>query len=159
QDAGEGLERVGLEPGHRRRPERARVVDEEVEPPACGGHEPLPKRRVGDIARERDDAGQRGGRRPPAVAGAGARAHGGAAGGERGGEGEAEALARPGHDGGGGGHTGTVRPEVKFRSRRNGRVETTDLLTLGEVARRSGFPQSALRFYEREGLLRTTRTS
>jgi MerR family redox-sensitive transcriptional activator SoxR len=38
-------------------------------------------------------------------------------------------------------------------------VETTDLLTIGEVARRSGFPQSALRFYEREGLLRTTRTS
>jgi MerR family redox-sensitive transcriptional activator SoxR len=38
-------------------------------------------------------------------------------------------------------------------------VETTDLLTIGEVAHRSGFPQSALRYYEREGLLRTTRTS
>ncbi|GAA1311696.1 redox-sensitive transcriptional activator SoxR [Pseudonocardia xinjiangensis] len=38
-------------------------------------------------------------------------------------------------------------------------METTDLLTIGEVAHRSGFPPSALRYYEREGLLRTTRTS
>jgi len=38
-------------------------------------------------------------------------------------------------------------------------VDAKDLLTIGEVARRSGFPQSALRYYEREGLVRTTRTS
>ena len=38
-------------------------------------------------------------------------------------------------------------------------MEPTDLLTIGEVARRSGFPASALRYYEREGLLVTTRTS
>jgi len=38
-------------------------------------------------------------------------------------------------------------------------VDTKDLLTIGEVARRSGFPQSALRYYEREGLVHTTRTS
>lgn len=38
-------------------------------------------------------------------------------------------------------------------------MDTTDLLTIGEVARRSGFPQSALRYYEREGLLRADRTS
>jgi MerR family redox-sensitive transcriptional activator SoxR len=38
-------------------------------------------------------------------------------------------------------------------------VDAKDLLTIGEVARRSGFPQSALRFYERAGLIRTTRTS
>jgi len=38
-------------------------------------------------------------------------------------------------------------------------VDATDLLTIGEVAHRSGFPPSALRYYEREGLLRTTRTS
>ncbi len=38
-------------------------------------------------------------------------------------------------------------------------MDTKDLLTIGEVARRSGFPQSALRYYEREGLVRTTRTS
>src|SRR4051794_21650952 len=38
-------------------------------------------------------------------------------------------------------------------------MDARDLLTIGEVEQRSGFPQSALRFYEREGLLRTTRTS
>jgi MerR family transcriptional regulator, redox-sensitive transcriptional activator SoxR len=38
-------------------------------------------------------------------------------------------------------------------------VDAQDLLTIGEVARRSGFPQSALRYYEREGLVRTTRTA
>jgi MerR family redox-sensitive transcriptional activator SoxR len=37
-------------------------------------------------------------------------------------------------------------------------VHAKDLLTLGEVSRRSGYPPSALRFYEREGLLSTTRT-
>ncbi|MDQ2751102.1 MAG: redox-sensitive transcriptional activator SoxR [Actinomycetota bacterium] len=38
-------------------------------------------------------------------------------------------------------------------------MHTTDLLTVSEVARRSGFAASALRFYEREGLLTATRTS
>jgi MerR family transcriptional regulator, redox-sensitive transcriptional activator SoxR len=38
-------------------------------------------------------------------------------------------------------------------------VHTTDLLTVGEVADRSGFAPSALRFYEREGLLAARRTS
>lgn len=38
-------------------------------------------------------------------------------------------------------------------------MDAKDLLTIGEVAHRSGFPQSALRYYEREGLLSTTRTS
>lgn len=38
-------------------------------------------------------------------------------------------------------------------------MDTKDLLTIGEVEHRSGFPQSALRYYEREGLLSTTRTS
>jgi MerR family redox-sensitive transcriptional activator SoxR len=36
---------------------------------------------------------------------------------------------------------------------------TTDLLAVSEVAHRSGFAASALRFYEREGLLSATRTS
>src|SRR3954468_10680790 len=36
---------------------------------------------------------------------------------------------------------------------------TTDLLTVSEVADRSGFAPSALRFYEREGLLVATRTA
>src|SRR3954452_8378567 len=34
-----------------------------------------------------------------------------------------------------------------------------DLLTVGDVAHRSGFAASALRFYEREGLISATRTS
>lgn len=38
-------------------------------------------------------------------------------------------------------------------------MEASDLLTIGEVVERSGFPHSALRYYEREGLLRATRTS
>jgi MerR family redox-sensitive transcriptional activator SoxR len=38
-------------------------------------------------------------------------------------------------------------------------MDTHDLLTIGEVVDRSGFPASALRFYEREGLLHPTRTS
>src|SRR6266498_3467771 len=36
---------------------------------------------------------------------------------------------------------------------------TTDLLTVGEVAHRSGFAPSALRFYERQGLVHATRTA
>jgi MerR family redox-sensitive transcriptional activator SoxR len=38
-------------------------------------------------------------------------------------------------------------------------VRTTDLLTVSEVARRSGFAPSALRFYERQGLIHASRTS
>ncbi|MGI5127745.1 redox-sensitive transcriptional activator SoxR [Pseudonocardia sp. CA-107938] len=38
-------------------------------------------------------------------------------------------------------------------------MDAHDLLTIGEVVDRSGFPASALRFYEREGLLHPTRTS
>jgi MerR family transcriptional regulator, redox-sensitive transcriptional activator SoxR len=38
-------------------------------------------------------------------------------------------------------------------------VQTTDQLTVSDVADRSGFTPSALRFYEREGLIRATRTS
>jgi MerR family transcriptional regulator, redox-sensitive transcriptional activator SoxR len=38
-------------------------------------------------------------------------------------------------------------------------MQTTDLLSVSEVSHRSGFAPSALRFYEREGLLSATRTS
>lgn len=38
-------------------------------------------------------------------------------------------------------------------------MDSRDLLTVSEVSRRSGFAASALRFYEREGLLRASRTS
>src|ERR671931_2881592 len=37
-------------------------------------------------------------------------------------------------------------------------MRTTDLLTMAEVTRRSGYTASALRFYELEGLLRPERT-
>ena len=37
-------------------------------------------------------------------------------------------------------------------------MRTSDLLTVSEVARRSGFAPSALRFYEREGLVAAHRT-
>jgi MerR family transcriptional regulator, redox-sensitive transcriptional activator SoxR len=36
---------------------------------------------------------------------------------------------------------------------------STDLLTVSQVAERSGFAASALRFYEREGLLKAVRTT
>ncbi len=38
-------------------------------------------------------------------------------------------------------------------------MKSTDLMTVGEVAERSGFAPSALRFYEREGLLSARRTT
>lgn len=37
-------------------------------------------------------------------------------------------------------------------------MESQDVLTVSEVARRSGFASSALRFYEREGLIEASRT-
>ena len=38
-------------------------------------------------------------------------------------------------------------------------MRTTDLLTVGQIARRSGFAESAVRYYERLGLLSATRTA
>ncbi len=38
-------------------------------------------------------------------------------------------------------------------------MHTTDLLSVGEIARRSGFAESAIRFYESRGLLAATRTT
>ena len=38
-------------------------------------------------------------------------------------------------------------------------MDGRDLLTIGEVSHRSGFAPSALRYYEREGLLVATRTA
>jgi MerR family redox-sensitive transcriptional activator SoxR len=37
-------------------------------------------------------------------------------------------------------------------------MQSTDLLTVSEVARRSGYAASALRYYEREGLIEASRT-
>jgi MerR family redox-sensitive transcriptional activator SoxR len=38
-------------------------------------------------------------------------------------------------------------------------MQSNDLLTVGDVARRSGFATSALRFYEKQGLIAATRTA
>jgi MerR family transcriptional regulator, redox-sensitive transcriptional activator SoxR len=38
-------------------------------------------------------------------------------------------------------------------------MDDTDLLTIGEIARRAGLATSALRYYERQGLVSATRTS
>jgi MerR family redox-sensitive transcriptional activator SoxR len=38
-------------------------------------------------------------------------------------------------------------------------MDARDVLTMGEVTRRSGFASSALRFYEAEGLIKASRTS
>src|SRR6266581_1052809 len=38
-------------------------------------------------------------------------------------------------------------------------MRTTDLLTVGEISRRSGFAESAVRYYERLGLLTASRTA
>ena len=38
-------------------------------------------------------------------------------------------------------------------------MRTTDLLTVGEIARRSGFAESAIRYYEGLGLLAADRTA
>lgn len=38
-------------------------------------------------------------------------------------------------------------------------MDARDVLTMGEVVKRSGFASSALRFYEAEGLIAATRTS
>jgi MerR family redox-sensitive transcriptional activator SoxR len=38
-------------------------------------------------------------------------------------------------------------------------MQSRDLLTVGEVSERSGFAPSAIRFYDKEGLIAATRTS
>jgi MerR family redox-sensitive transcriptional activator SoxR len=38
-------------------------------------------------------------------------------------------------------------------------MKTTDVLPIAEVAKRSGFPSSALRFYEKQGLIASSRTA
>ena len=55
----------------------------------------------------------------------------------------------------------TGAPTVGGRGGRGDDVggDGSDLLTIGEVSRRSGIATSALRFYEQEGLITSTRTS
>src|SRR6202000_2346340 len=50
--------------------------------------------------------------------------------------------------------------EVNFKSSEGAAtVHTSDHLTVSDVAARSGYTPSALRFYEREGLIHATRTT
>jgi len=49
--------------------------------------------------------------------------------------------------------------EVNFKSRTIFEMRTTDLLAVSQVADRSGLAASALRFYERLGLISAVRTS
>ena len=53
-----------------------------------------------------------------------------------------------------------LKVEVRLKSSsRVAVVDSNDLLTVSEVAHRSGFAASALRYYEREGLIAASRTS
>ena len=52
---------------------------------------------------------------------------------------------------------GILLLEVHFKSRSI--VRTTDPLPIGDVARRAGLATSALRYYERQGLISSVRTS
>lgn len=51
-----------------------------------------------------------------------------------------------------------VEVEVKFKSSYGDGMPNSAVLTVAEVAQRSGFAPSALRYYEREGLVTATRT-
>ncbi len=52
----------------------------------------------------------------------------------------------------------TLNLELNFKSRDNLGMTTSTTLTIGEVADRAGVAHSALRFYEREGLIESTRS-
>jgi MerR family transcriptional regulator, redox-sensitive transcriptional activator SoxR len=51
-----------------------------------------------------------------------------------------------------------MKVEVDFKSRRFAMLRSRDLLTVRQVSDRSGFAPSALRYYERMGLVTATRT-
>src|SRR6185369_11126543 len=58
---------------------------------------------------------------------------------------------------------GILIVEVNFKSSLSGtngvrRMQSQDLLTVSEVAERSGFAPSAIRFYDKEGLISSSRT-
>jgi len=54
---------------------------------------------------------------------------------------------------------GPRQPHRTDQPQRTGQPHSTDRLTVGEIARRSGFAESAVRYYEGLGLLTATRTS
>jgi hypothetical protein len=106
--------------GQRTRAERARVVDQEVEPRSRGLGQRGAVPRVGDVARDRGDAvrvreGGPGGVQPWGVPAVDDEPP--AAVGERGGEGSTEAARGAGDQCGAGAHGVTVGPQVHLRSR------------------------------------------
>src|SRR6201999_2160041 len=56
-------------------------------------------------------------------------------------------------------HASIVIVEVNLKSRTDFMRSTEEMMTVGEVAERSGFAASALRFYETKGLIGSVRTS
>src|SRR5262245_61779729 len=55
------------------------------------------------------------------------------------------------------GHSAILIVEVNFKSR--AKMDKRDLFTVSEIAKRSGFAPSAIRFYEGQGLITASRTS
>jgi MerR family transcriptional regulator, redox-sensitive transcriptional activator SoxR len=53
---------------------------------------------------------------------------------------------------------GSLQVEVDFKSRNGAAAVTEATLTIGELSARSGVPASALRYYERIGLIQAERT-
>ena len=86
---------------------------------------------------------------------------------QSGGHRSAESARRAGDDSDGRGvvisrHTRILVVNVNFKStvsEVDHIVDSGDLLTISDVVHRSGFPASALRFYEKEGLITATRTA
>jgi MerR family redox-sensitive transcriptional activator SoxR len=52
-----------------------------------------------------------------------------------------------------------MQVEVNFKSSPGAGASTVDMLTIGELSARSGVATSALRYYEKLGLIRSTRTT
>ena len=157
------LERVVLpERSHGERTERARVEHEQVEPAEL--RDQFGQRRavvgIGDVAgdsmhgRTGDGFAETGG-----VTCVGDHGPAGVVEGAH--EREAESGGATGDEGYGWCgfccHAPSVKVQVNLRSR--GDMDSRDVLSMGEVAKRSGFASSALRFYEAEGLIVATRTS
>ncbi|MDA8321729.1 MAG: redox-sensitive transcriptional activator SoxR [Actinomycetota bacterium] len=69
-------------------------------------------------------------------------------------------IEQPGSRGAERGSRGAERGSRGAEPRPSGeQPRSTDLLTVGEIARRSGFAESAVRYYERLGLLPASRTA
>ncbi len=112
---------------------------------------------IGDVARDRDDAGEAGDRMLERLRPARVDDEPPAALGESAGEREPEAARCSGDDPS---HTRS-RLQVQVNLKSSGEMlyfqTMSELLPIGEVARRSGVASSALRFYEQRGLISSER--